>query len=427
MSSLTKKKTMAGFDYSKWDNIELSDDESDCHPNIDKDSWFRLKHRTRVEREAKEEEEKVKLEQDNDHDSKRVASIVAKLTAIPAAGAGAEEEEPVDREALEAELKDLQGVIDRRNERLEEMERNKKWNVDNMCHVVEERTIINPALGSQEGTIKDTMYRDPNMKEQADGAEDGAPVQTVTTAVKGPKPETQEVESYAIFTRKHENMLEEFSVMTSMEKSQQYLHENGDILLAEHAQSYLLLACLEDEMNAKHDRMKKVAHQSQILSSITELAASMDRHPRDVVIPFFKRVQEPTHLAGFQQAVDDFVNRIQKRAVDKRKEMDAEEAARQERGEGEETEEVELSREERLGPGGLDPVEVFESLPEEMQDAFESRDTQRLQSALMGMDPAQAQYHMKRCVDSGLWNPGPADEDEPPANDAAPNKQDEPS
>ena len=30
-------------------NIELSDDESDCHPNIDKDSWFRLKHRTRVE------------------------------------------------------------------------------------------------------------------------------------------------------------------------------------------------------------------------------------------------------------------------------------------------------------------------------------------------------------------------------------------
>jgi len=24
------------FDYSKWDNIELSDDESDLHPNIDK-------------------------------------------------------------------------------------------------------------------------------------------------------------------------------------------------------------------------------------------------------------------------------------------------------------------------------------------------------------------------------------------------------
>lgn len=36
------------FNYSKWDNIELSDDESDLHPNIDKDSWFRMKHRTRL-------------------------------------------------------------------------------------------------------------------------------------------------------------------------------------------------------------------------------------------------------------------------------------------------------------------------------------------------------------------------------------------
>ena len=29
------------FDYSKWDNIEISDDEADTHPNIDKASWFR--------------------------------------------------------------------------------------------------------------------------------------------------------------------------------------------------------------------------------------------------------------------------------------------------------------------------------------------------------------------------------------------------
>jgi len=25
------------------------------------------------------------------------------------------------------------------------------------------------------------------------------------------------------------------------------------------------------------------------------------------------------------------------------------------------------------------------------------------------MDPEEAQYHMKRCVDSGLWVPGPSD------------------
>ena len=43
-----------GFDYSKWDKIELSDDEDDVHPNIDRESWFRMKHRSRVEREDHE-------------------------------------------------------------------------------------------------------------------------------------------------------------------------------------------------------------------------------------------------------------------------------------------------------------------------------------------------------------------------------------
>ena len=35
-----KQSTMSKpFDYSKWDNIELSDDEDDVHPNIDRESW----------------------------------------------------------------------------------------------------------------------------------------------------------------------------------------------------------------------------------------------------------------------------------------------------------------------------------------------------------------------------------------------------
>jgi cell division cycle protein 37 len=70
---------------------------------------------------------------------------------------------------------------------------------------------------------------------------------------------------------------------------------------------------------------------------------------------------------------------------------------------GLEEEEVELSKEERMGPGGLDPVEVFESLPEALQEAFHSQDTQRLKDALAAMPLEDAKYHMKRCEDSGLW------------------------
>jgi Cdc37 N terminal kinase binding len=64
-----KKKTVQQemskpFDYSKWDKIELSDDEDDVHPNIDKESWFRMKHRSRVEREENEAKDRKKIEAD---------------------------------------------------------------------------------------------------------------------------------------------------------------------------------------------------------------------------------------------------------------------------------------------------------------------------------------------------------------------------
>ncbi len=35
-SKKRKSEKMSSFNYKKWDNIELSDDESDLHPNIDK-------------------------------------------------------------------------------------------------------------------------------------------------------------------------------------------------------------------------------------------------------------------------------------------------------------------------------------------------------------------------------------------------------
>jgi cell division cycle protein 37 len=102
-------------------------------------------------------------------------------------------------------------------------------------------------------------------------------------------------------------------------------------------------------MNGKHKRMRLVCRQSQILSHIQELGVSMHRDPRDVVLPFFKRIQEKVifssfvvfvlnhhlneiifmkeYLAGFHSAVEDFVNKIQKRAVEKRKEMEEERRA----------------------------------------------------------------------------------------------------
>ena len=50
-------------------------------------------------------------------------------------------------------------------------------------------------------------------------------------------------------------------------------------------------------------------------------------------------------------------------------------------------------------------MEVFESLPIAMQEAFEAQDTAKLQATLAAMDPFEAKKCMKKCVDSGLWVP----------------------
>jgi hypothetical protein len=38
-----------------------------------------------------------------------------------------------------------------------------------------------------------------------------------------------------------------------------------------------------------------------------------DRDPRDVVLPFFMRLEEAEHKKGFEDAVKDFIKRIQER------------------------------------------------------------------------------------------------------------------
>ena len=49
-----------------------------------------------------------------------------------------------------------------------------------------------------------------------------------------------------------------------------------------------------------------------------------------------------------------------------------------------------MERQERLGPGGLDPVEVFESLPDALKECFESQDIAKLQETIKAMSEEDA-------------------------------------
>jgi cell division cycle protein 37 len=216
------------------------------------------------------------------------------------------------------------------------------------------------------------------------------------------------VYTYHGFTEKYADLCEQFMAIKSFDESKEFLLKHGEILLQEHAANYLLLATLEDEMNGYHEEMKQRAKQSQVVTNIAELAKSWNTHPGNVIIPFFGRLQQREFLEGFLAGVNVFEEKIKARAVTKKKELDA---ARKQEESGKRIENnqgvdlAEISKEERIAtsPGGLDPLEVIESLPKEMQDAFESRDVEILKRVLMSMDPKDAEYHMNRCVASGLW------------------------
>merc|ERR1712046_460088 len=99
----------------------------------------------------------------------------------------------------------------------------------------------------------------------------------------------------------------------------------------------------------------------------------------------------------FERDCDDFAAKIVNRAVEKKKE----EAAR--KAQPAEVETVEMTKEERMGPGGLDPIEVLETLPPAMKECFMNQDIPGLHKCLAALSVEEAQMHMDRCVKSGLW------------------------
>lgn len=53
-----------------------------------------------------------------------------------------------------------------------------------------------------------------------------------------------------------------------------------------------------------------------------------------------------------------------------------------------------------------------------LQECFETRNIELLQKAISELPEDQAKYHLKRCVDSGLWIPDASKADKDNKNEA---------
>jgi len=262
----------------------------------------------------------------------------------------------------------LQQEIDKIEADLAKLYKQKKWNAGNMCKTVEDTNIVSAPAAE--------VAPEPRLSGEA------------------------VAEGYCEFIEANEELLEEYISMGSSELEEvfEFMKKHGGTLLqGEHAESYLLLDCLEKEMNDDHEGMVFSARQNQLIVQIREFSRGMRRPARDAVHPVFSRLLDHEETQkSFQDAVNDFVKRIEKRAVVKKVEMDKE-AAEAEQGADEE------------GPGGLTPMEVFKTLPEEMQAAFIAKDMPRLHEAIAALPEDEAKHHMQRCELSGLWVPNAAE------------------
>mmetsp|Transcript_107542 Transcript_107542/g.302730 ORF Transcript_107542/g.302730 Transcript_107542/m.302730 type:complete len:326 (+) Transcript_107542:78-1055(+) len=285
----------------------------------------------------------------------------------------------LDRERKEEELDELKEDLCARGEyeKAEALEQKRPIHVGNACHVTEDRTIISSV---------------------GDSASTGATKEFKT-------------EEYLQFKADNARILDCFE-KANWERSHELLVEHGGVLLSEYANSYFSLTALDEEMAGNRLRSERLCFQNEIISQIQRIAVPARRPPRDMVPGFYKKFKDvPDEAwAAFRTGVDDFTRKLQNRAKQKAEEEEEERRrkaqAPQQRMEKRPLVQAmySMTKEERVGPGGFDPVEVLESLPQGLQEAFRCGDIEMLKAAAEDMTEEEFDQHFQRCVDSGLWS-----------------------
>ncbi|XP_042341917.1 hsp90 co-chaperone Cdc37 isoform X1 [Plectropomus leopardus] len=166
------------------------------------------------------------------------------------------------------------------------------------------------------------------------------------------KEETQEekVEKHKTFVEKYAKEIKHFGMLRRWDDSQKYLSDNPHLVCEETA-NCLVVICIDFEIDEKHALMEQVAHQAIVMQFILDLARTLQVDPRGCFRQFFSKIK--TADKPYQDAFDHELELLKERIR----------SCAQMRIESTMKELEEEDRQKRLGPGGLDPVEVYESLP----------------------------------------------------------------
>ncbi|XP_016115769.1 hsp90 co-chaperone Cdc37 [Sinocyclocheilus grahami] len=347
---------MTTIDYSVWDHIEVSDDEDEIHPNIDTPSLFRWRHQARVERMEVFMKKGEELEKSLMESRRKLAEAQRRVQELVSASTPEAKADLAKAQEEEKQLKKQERSWEKKLQEHRIEEKKMPWNVDTL---------------SKEGFSKSVVNVKPEKEEET---------------------EEEKEEKHKTFVEKYEKQIKHFGMLRRWDDSQKYLSDYPHLVCEETA-NYLVIMCIDLEVEEKHALMEQVAHQTIVMQFILELSKSLKVDPRGCFRQFFAKIKtaDQQYQDAFNDELESFKERVRGRAK-----IRIEKALK---------EYEEEERQKRMGPGGLDPVEVYESLPAEMQKCFDDKDIQMLQDAISRMDPTEAKHHMKRCIESGLWVP----------------------
>ncbi|XP_012736701.2 hsp90 co-chaperone Cdc37 isoform X1 [Fundulus heteroclitus] len=359
------------IDYSVWDHIYVSDDEDATSPFVDTPSLFRMRHRARLEKMAEFQQRGEDLGHNLAECQRQLQEAHRRLRYLEERMKEGEEEEEREDELkkVQAEVKKLEEDEKSFRRFLEEHRRDEKklpWNVDTI---------------SREGFSKSILNIQPEDKEEN---------------------QQEKLKRHKTFVEKYAKEIKHFGMLRRWDDSQTYLSDNPHLVCEESA-NYLVVLCIDFEIDEKHALMEQIAHQAIVMQFILDLARTLKVDPRGCFRQFFSKIKtaDKPYQDAFDRELDLLKQRV-RRCAQARMESAMKELEEEE-------------RQKRLGPGGLDPMEVYNSLPKEMQRSFDEKNIEMLQDVMDKLDPEEGRYHLKRCIDSGLWVPdlqeGEDDED----------------
>lgn len=220
----------------------------------------------------------------------------------------------------------------------------------------------------------------------------------------------EQIQTFFVNNKKH---LDQFSIIPDDEKALEFLTKHPEVVTS-NGEGYLITKAVDTSCEGEPASLMVPLMAKRCLLVHNIIASAKDSNMKaDVALKFFaerqkdKRIKE-IYEKEFTKQHDELLELIRKRTKERKKEEEeeAKRKAAQEAKIQEMTAEEAEANKAPLGPGGLDPTEVLNTLPKEMQDAFMSKDIEKLKEVIAALPEEEAATHMERCVKSGLWVPG---------------------